>query len=130
MFTQIPIYRAKKSDSDEYIEGYYSHEPKFDNHFLEHTSLRYEDVIDPSTLSIHFPDMLDSQGNKIFASLSKSGKGGDILKGEFCRSLFKGVAHYYKQGKIVFNGEHLSKNRSIKFYIKETHKIEVIGIQK
>lgn len=37
------------------------------------------ELIDPTTLSIHFPDMLDSQGNKIFASLSEDGKGGDIL---------------------------------------------------
>ena len=31
------------------------------------------------TLSINFPNMLDSQGNKIFASLQEDGKGGDIL---------------------------------------------------
>jgi hypothetical protein len=37
------------------------------------------EVIDISTLSIHFPDMIDSQGNKIFASLSEDGKGGDII---------------------------------------------------
>ena len=37
-------------------------------------------VIDKSTLSIHFPNMIDSQGNKIFASLSEDRKGGDILQ--------------------------------------------------
>ena len=37
------------------------------------------EIIDISTLSIHFPDMLDSQGNKIFASLQEDGKGGDLI---------------------------------------------------
>lgn len=35
--------------------------------------------IKPNTRSINLDDMLDSQGNKIFASLSEDGKGGDIL---------------------------------------------------
>ena len=37
----------------------------------------YFNNIDPTTLALHFPDMLDSEGNKIFASLSEDGKGGD-----------------------------------------------------
>ena len=43
------------------------------------------EIIDISTLSIHFPNMLDSQGNKIFASLQKDGKGGDIIETELKR---------------------------------------------
>ena len=35
---------------------------------------------DETTRSLNFEDMLDRQGNKIFASLNKTGKGGDILK--------------------------------------------------
>ena len=38
------------------------------------------EVIDISTLSIHFPGIIDSQGNKIFASLQEDGKGGDVLR--------------------------------------------------
>ena len=117
----IPIFRAKKIDSDEYFEGdlfskkYIIVESDFNkeiedsiNHIKndiltkscigdkckdEHTLLlkmleklvvneKFEHIyeIDPTTLSIHFPDMLDSQGNKIFASLSEDGKGGDILQ--------------------------------------------------
>ena len=84
----IPIYRAKKIDSDEYVEGYYSPDKNYQEHI--HT-IFYFDIgdfnvdrktttqIDPTTLAINFPDMLDSQGNKIFASLSASGKGGDIV---------------------------------------------------
>ena len=41
--------------------------------------------IDETTLAIHFPDMLDSQGNKIFASLQEDGKGGDIIETELKR---------------------------------------------
>lgn len=36
--------------------------------------------IKKDTRAIHFEDMLDSQGNKIFASLSEDGKGGDIIE--------------------------------------------------
>lgn len=42
----------------------------------------YARGIDTTTLAIHFPDMLDSQGNKIFASLSEDGKGASIIEGD------------------------------------------------
>lgn len=88
---EIPICRGLKlGTKDEYVEGslieteegifiyskdYYS---DFDNsnsnttHVLMNTQL-----IDTTTLAIHFPSMIDSEGNKIFASLSSCGKGGD-----------------------------------------------------
>ena len=116
----IPIFRANKLGSDEYIigdlfDGKYiiakselnrdisealkhirediltkdciSAECKNEHHLLNKmlnkllVNERLEHIyeIDPTTLSIHFPDMLDSQGNKIFASLQKDGRGGDIL---------------------------------------------------
>ena len=80
----IPIYRAKCIGSDEYIIGYYTEKVKeypgkhyihFNNGYTE----TYE-RIDPTTLAIHFKDMLDSEGTKIFASLSKDGKGGDVIQ--------------------------------------------------
>ena len=87
---KIPIYRAKKIDSDEYVIGFYSSAYDIHHYVITHlgvdtkTSIVYQmstDIhkIDPTTLAIHFPNMLDSQGNKIFASLSKDGKGGDIV---------------------------------------------------
>jgi hypothetical protein len=92
MKTQIPIYRAKKLDSDEYVEGYYFYENidvvkhefkdecrEAENHYIGFGN-GYADLIDPSTLAIHFPDILDSEGTKIFASLSEDGKGGDIIE--------------------------------------------------
>lgn len=36
--------------------------------------------VTPDYLSINFPDMLDSEGNKIFASLSEDGKGATICQ--------------------------------------------------
>ena len=116
----IPIFRANRLDSDEYIigdlfDGKYiiakselnryisealkhirediltkdciSAECKNEHHLLNKmlnkllVNERLEHIyeIDPTTLSIHFPDILDSQGNKIFASLQEDGKGGDII---------------------------------------------------
>ena len=90
MEINIPIFRAKKLDSDEYVFGV----PRQDSKGM------YEMIIDVvedgisgviqryieiDTISIHFPDMLDSQGNKIFASLSEDGKGGDIIETELKR---------------------------------------------
>lgn len=80
----MPIYRAKKIDSKDYVFGV----PRQDSKgFYEMIIDICEDdgcgviqrFIDPTTLAIHFPDMLDSEGNKIFASLQKNGKGGDKI---------------------------------------------------
>lgn len=89
---QIPIYRGLRLGTENmYVQGYYIYSEYTNKHFMtqdlvksqnhSHTggySLAHWFEVDPSTLSIHFPDMLDSQGNKIFASLSEDGKGGDI----------------------------------------------------
>ena len=85
MKTNIPQYRAKKIDSDEYVEGYYVYLKRYKKHYLintfsfeQYNLKRWE--IEPSTLSISFPDMLDKNNKRIFASLSEDGKGGDIIK--------------------------------------------------
>lgn len=72
--------------SDEYIQGnlvndrdgYYI----FDVRFFPASSMPMDKFIeiDPSTLAIHFPDMIDSEGTKIFASLSEDGKGGSLVQ--------------------------------------------------
>ena len=83
----IPIYRAKKKDSNEWVEG------AFDGNSCiltsefktvsgavdgEYKCYRYE-RIDTSTLAIYFPkkNMFDKNGKRIFISLN-NGKGGDI----------------------------------------------------
>lgn len=99
----IPIYRANKIDSDDYVEGYL-----LDKNTILTTAYyyvqgmppeveEYFNNIDPTTLAVHFPDMLDSQGNKIFASLSEDGKGGDIMKDDE----YYGIAKYIDCGFMV-----------------------------
>ena len=82
----IALYRAEKIESDKYVEGFLI-KKNYDNQKVRYfiledknteVAMTYE--IDPTTLAINFNDMLDSQGNKIFASLSEDGKGGDITE--------------------------------------------------
>lgn len=91
----IPIYRAKKIDSDEWVEGFFIKIERFienkntlslpqhslDGNFKWIYHIQAQDKhttyeIDTKTLSIHFPNMLDKNGKKIFASLQKDGIGG------------------------------------------------------
>lgn len=86
--TNIPTYRAKKRDSDEWVEGFLTCEiyKKHEEYFIikppskMNDLLASYDMVDPTTLAIHFPSMLDKKDKKIFASLSEDGKGGDRLK--------------------------------------------------
>ena len=80
----LPIYRAKRINSDEYVFGV----PRQDSKGMFEMIINVvEDgipgviqrYIEVDTISIHFPDMLDSLGNKIFASLQEDGKGGDLI---------------------------------------------------
>ena len=120
----IPIYRAKKINSDEYVEGYYYKDGR--DHIIfngDSTTIFGLRVIDPSTLAIHFPDMIDSQGNKIFVSLQEDGKGGDILGSlriKFCQEDF-----IFKIQPIGYN--YWNKINSSIFYFFE-HSI-ITGIQ-
>lgn len=96
----IPVFRAKKIDSDEYIIGYL--EEHNTNDF--YISLMPNEIdsykIDTSTLSIHFPDMIDSQRNKIFASLQKDGKGGDIVENYSFNDDYKSQISIYDNCKL------------------------------
>ena len=84
MKTNIPIFRAKRLYSDEYVFGVPRQDSKGTYEMIINV---VEDgifgviqrYIKVDTISIHFPDMIDSQGNKIFASLQEDGKGGDII---------------------------------------------------
>ena len=122
----IPIFRAKKLDSDEYVEG---NLVEFDDEYfiVKDTEgcylasdcfhyLHYNEI-DPTTISIHFPDMIDSQGNKIFASLQEDGKGGDIMQDDE----YFGIAKY-KDCQFVVEYEDCIDNI-------DNGNFEVIGIQ-
>ena len=132
----IPIYRAKKKNGSGYITGNYidvefSNEEYVDidetEEIIKHCIIKncrtlHDDFeycnfeieeIDISTLSIHFPDMIDSQGNKIFASLDI--KGGSLIEYEekifeemYLNGLIQGVANMdsiqnslFKYSKII-----------------------------
>ena len=98
---QIPIYRAKKTDSDEYVEGFYypvrcigtdKTSPSIASSDLEDPE--YDDYfeIDTTKIAIHFPDMIDSEGTKIFASLSEDGKGGDTIINKYTKAYGAGLS--------------------------------------
>ena len=128
----IPIYRAKKINSNEYIIGYYFYNSNLDEHWITEVSpiqpddIDYLSIADPnwreyeidiSTLAISFNDMLDNQGNKIFASLSEDGKGGDIAKSKhYTRPVI------YRKGMFSLKDGHLLADDN---YLD----ITVIGIQ-
>ena len=106
------MFRAKVKNSDEYVSGYFSKDGNDGYYIMISSECYYETFdtadgtyrgitcsnsyeIDPSTLAINFPDMLDSQGNKIFASLNEDGKGGDICYvKDFSYGDLQGVARY------------------------------------
>lgn len=134
----IPYYRAKKIDSDEYVEGFlyqdlicyipsdgfkpdeYKKAVDIETWFIM-DNLSNTSMIDTTTLSIHFPDMLDSQGNKIFASLQKDGKGGDIcFVNDYMYGGLSGVAIYQKYGFRIKAGGGISLS---------SKDIKIIGIQ-
>ena len=87
----LPIYRAWCEKDSEYAVGFFISDDK-ENEILTRldSGEMYARGIDPTTLAIHFPDMLDSQGNKIFASLQEDGKGGDIMQDDE----YIGIAKY------------------------------------
>ena len=138
----VPIYRAKKINSDEYSCGYliraddYEADADEDQivYFIMHKMENYRtnevwdfvcnSRIDPSTLSIHFPDMLDSQGNKIFASLQEDGKGGDVCSvNDYIDSGLEGVAIYQNYGFRIDR-----KGKAMGISLSSTD-IKIIGIQ-
>ena len=125
METNIPIHRAKKIDSDEYVMGWYSSPIIIEGKlYLSITNQDGEHRIDTTTLSIHFPDMLDSNGNKIFASLREDGKGGDICQTiDRLDGTLNGVAIY---NNFSFKMNRIGKAMGISFTSKD---IKIIGIQ-
>ena len=79
---RIPYFRAKSNErKNTYVEGLLI---GIDEELNLCTIRTKDDYIGGEicylhTLSINFPNMVDTKGSKIFASLGKNGKGGDIL---------------------------------------------------
>ena len=121
----LPIYRAKKIDSDEYVMGWYSSPIIIEGKtYLSITNKDGEYRIDTTTLSIHFSDMLDSQGNEIFASLQKNGRGGDVCSvNDYIDGELNGVAIYQNYGFRIDR-----KGKAMGISLSSTD-IKIIGIQ-
>lgn len=143
----IPVCRAKKINSNEYIEGYIfwgkyilldqledvcpvlNHDRRFDFGSGNIAGDYFE--IDTTTLSINLPDMIDSQGNKIFASLSEDGKGGDICATQ------SGINHLLVFKEFAVAGKNtdffgrftITNHNGINKNFVENTNYKVIGIQ-
>lgn len=98
----IPIYRAKKLDSAKYVEGYLL--PSLISNAMHRILVDNGSIyfVDDLTLAINFPNMIDSEGIKIFASLSDNGKGGDIVEFEHIRYLEDDEPSYMIKGLCIF----------------------------
>ncbi len=131
----IPIYRAKKVDSDEYVIGYLIAKDKILEYCPAPTGMgtlqcvedRHYFNIDLTTLAIHFPDMLTTQGNKIFASLSENGKGGDITKTKDGYNIYKRVHLFFEDG--TRGSKDLEIIESLLKRYNSVLDLEVIGIK-
>ena len=105
----IPIYRAKRINSDEYVFGVPRQDSKgmyemIINVVEDGISGVIQRYIEIDTLSIHFPDILDTRGNKIFASLQEDGKGGDIMQDDE----YFGIAKY-KDSRFIVEYENVEE---------------------
>ena len=125
----IPIFRAFSEAFDKYIVGV----PYFSDgryYMLVDDCNKNNNIgsgsypIDETTLAIHFPDMLDSQGNEIFASLQKNGRGGDVCSvNDYIDSGLEGVAIYQNYGFRIDR-----KGKAMGISLSSTD-IKITGIQ-
>ena len=122
----LPIYRGLKLGTEnEYVMGWYSSPIIIEGKtYLSITNKEGEYRIDTTTLSIHFSDMLDSQGNEIFASLQKNGRGGDVCSvNDYIDSGLEGVAIYQNYGFRIDR-----KGKAMGISLSSTD-IKIVGIQ-
>lgn len=144
MLDYIPIYRAKSRTTDLDTYGYLFKSQKatfiipiceYNEEIEEFDFIKVFEPIFEDTVAIHFPNMLASDSDRylpngekdlrIFASLQKDGKGGDIVAKDnekFCKD---GIVKYIDGTFMVVN-----KNQESRFnLIWYRNEIKVIGIQ-
>ena len=112
------LFRAKEKNSNNYVIGYEYYNHVEDEYYITHYVSGSNYKVDRTTRSINIEDMLDSQSNKIFASLQEDGKGGDIMQDDE----YFGIAKY-KDCQFVVEYEDCIDNI-------DNGNFEVIGIQK
>ena len=74
------LFRVKEKNSNNYVIGYEYYNHVEDEYYITHYVSGSNYKVDRTTRSINIEDMLDNENNRIFASLSKSGKGGDLIE--------------------------------------------------
>ena len=111
------LFRAKEKNSNNYVIGYEYYNHIEDEYYITHYVSGSNYKVDRTTRSINIEDMLDSQGNKIFASLQEDGKGGDIMQDDE----YFGIAKY-KDCQFVVEYEDCIDNI-------DNGNFEVIGIK-
>ena len=129
-----PIYRAKNVPYGDYIQGdiYEYTSTDLGKILFIRTRGEYPKThdIDPSTLAIHFPNMIDKNGKKIFASLSEDGVGGDVMPLHTSVSKGDSVLYFDNESMSIRTlelfGNKFTWDTDIDFYSTK----EVIGIHK
>ena len=111
------LFRAKEKNSNNYVIGYEYYNHIEDEYYITHYVSGSNYKIDRTTRSINIEDMLDIQGNKIFASLQEDGKGGDTMQDDE----YFGIAKY-KDCQFVVEYEDCIDNI-------DNGNFEVVGIQ-
>ena len=123
----IPIYRAKKIDSDEYVVGFYFCDTDCGVDVIKLLEDTNKDiVVDASTLTIHFPNKKDSLNNPIFASLNFNGKGADIVLNQ--------QPKYNNHIVYLYSNDGVLSSRVVKYlddvkYKQQEKDVEVVGIK-
>lgn len=118
----IPLYRAKKKDGEEYIEGYLRNKDQIS--YRESYPMGLRTIIahvDPSTLAINMDGMIDKNEKKIFASLDqRSMIGGD-------KFVLDGKEYIYRFGlnglETIVDNDWIDRPMAFKFRL-----VEVSGI--
>ena len=124
----IPIYRGLKLGTEnEYVEGFYFNRKNMLGKIIYHkidfsTTCDSCAEIDPTTLSVHFPD---TNIEDLFFGLD-NGLGASIIEAVFVDDIspFKGIAMHSHYGYVFFD-----KNNDW-VHINKLKDIKVIGIQK
>jgi hypothetical protein len=118
------LFRAKEKNSNNYVIGYEYYNHVEDEYYITHYVSGSNYKIDRTTRSINIEDMLDSQGNKIFASLQKDGRGGDVCSvNDYIHGGLKGIAIYQNYGFRIDR-----KGKAMGISLSSTD-IKIIGIQ-
>ena len=113
----LPIYRGKSIKTKQYIEGYLKTcTDTGANVYWIQTKDWIDYQIDPMSLCISLPDMLDINGVRVFASLSTSYNVGDIMKDD----------DYYGSAKYI-NCEFVVEYENCYDNISEGN-FEVVGV--